>query len=675
MQEHGGRYETYLSKTKVTHIIASNLPNSKFKMARTMPIVKPGWITDSVSTGRRLSHVPYLLLGNQSKLQPGLKSFPSVSSLHRSSSSCASSDTLPDHAVSAPPSHSLAASHTAKISNENPHKYLHGQPAMGRLDCQNSSLKYGGNKVIHFKDSSSKMLKENINFVSIEENELQEPRFILESSKKQELDTFIPKNTAVAEIEANATHNPTLEKNNDDDDDDIVYNSDEGDDIVYNSDENSTDVFGQENTHNVVTPQNSHQNPFKRSRVYSLRRMKKSNSGSFDSGQSTNNSCDGFSECLRIDQPLSEPAGICVDAPLIDRANISCKPAADEQVLKNLVNKPPPPSIEAGSIILSASENCSTLVNQAHSVPKSSLNTSPNKSKEASNENNLHAAASVSKYVDKVPDCKDSTDKALPVGKSPNKIFPKKNDGASALIPKDGILLQSDVTESCSPNKTRFIPAQQSSASSLNQGSNTIAKAGDKGFLSEFYSNSRLHHLSTWGAEFKAYVSEIQRKGCTSFPGREKLRQAHVEAATRLGIPETLDSSRHTASDRVVMHIDMDCFFVSVGLLSRPDLRGKPVAVTHSKGHAGQHNSSSNLAWEQAEWRKKKDGKLKREKKPSAFESLGNNEARLFVDFLFHNLITNVKSKNSVPVEASYFNLILIACLVSCVITRSLLAT
>lgn len=31
------------------------------------------------------------------------------------------------------------------------------------------------------------------------------------------------------------------------------------------------------------------------------------------------------------------------------------------------------------------------------------------------------------------------------------------------------------------------------------------------------------------------------------------------------------------------MHIDMDCFFVSVGLRKHPHLRGHPVAVTHAK--------------------------------------------------------------------------------------------
>jgi nucleotidyltransferase/DNA polymerase involved in DNA repair len=32
-----------------------------------------------------------------------------------------------------------------------------------------------------------------------------------------------------------------------------------------------------------------------------------------------------------------------------------------------------------------------------------------------------------------------------------------------------------------------------------------------------------------------------------------------------------------------ICHLDMDCFFVSIGLRMRPDLVGKPVAITHSR--------------------------------------------------------------------------------------------
>jgi DNA repair protein REV1 len=33
------------------------------------------------------------------------------------------------------------------------------------------------------------------------------------------------------------------------------------------------------------------------------------------------------------------------------------------------------------------------------------------------------------------------------------------------------------------------------------------------------------------------------------------------------------------------MHIDMDSFFVSVGLRTRPELVGRPVAVAHARGN------------------------------------------------------------------------------------------
>ncbi len=48
----------------------------------------------------------------------------------------------------------------------------------------------------------------------------------------------------------------------------------------------------------------------------------------------------------------------------------------------------------------------------------------------------------------------------------------------------------------------------------------------DDKFLGEFYNNSRLHHISTMGANFKSYVAELRNTDSDhTFPGREKLRK------------------------------------------------------------------------------------------------------------------------------------------------------
>ena len=46
MMLHGGNYEHYHSKTKVTHVIATNLPDSKVRELKGEKVVRPEWITD-----------------------------------------------------------------------------------------------------------------------------------------------------------------------------------------------------------------------------------------------------------------------------------------------------------------------------------------------------------------------------------------------------------------------------------------------------------------------------------------------------------------------------------------------------------------------------------------------------------------------------------------------------
>lgn len=103
----------------------------------------------------------------------------------------------------------------------------------------------------------------------------------------------------------------------------------------------------------------------------------------------------------------------------------------------------------------------------------------------------------------------------------------------------------------------------------------------DPNFLEDFLKNSRLHHIATLGTGFKYYINDLRKNHDGKFPHREELKRKlpRCEAG-----PERQE---------VVMHIDMDCFFVSVSLKKHPHLKGLPVAVTHSKGKIESNSSET----------------------------------------------------------------------------------
>lgn len=110
------------------------------------------------------------------------------------------------------------------------------------------------------------------------------------------------------------------------------------------------------------------------------------------------------------------------------------------------------------------------------------------------------------------------------------------------------------------------------SVSNKTAGVSPVLKSGDRGFISEFYSRSRLHHIASWGAEFKDYVSLLRAECDGKFLLREALKeQPRTE--------EDEEAMEEVDKGPVVMHVDMDCFFVSVGLRGKAELKGESSQV------------------------------------------------------------------------------------------------
>ncbi|KAK6519351.1 deoxycytidyl transferase [Arthrobotrys megalospora] len=92
-------------------------------------------------------------------------------------------------------------------------------------------------------------------------------------------------------------------------------------------------------------------------------------------------------------------------------------------------------------------------------------------------------------------------------------------------------------------------------------------------FLTKYYSESRLHHLSQWKSDLKSYFQSL-----TSQTARR--------------------AKPSPSANRYILHVDFDCFFATVSAKSRPDLTGKPIGVGHSSGPSSEIASCNYVARE-----------------------------------------------------------------------------
>ncbi|TVU08622.1 hypothetical protein EJB05_42031, partial [Eragrostis curvula] len=91
----------------------------------------------------------------------------------------------------------------------------------------------------------------------------------------------------------------------------------------------------------------------------------------------------------------------------------------------------------------------------------------------------------------------------------------------------------------------------------------------DPNFVENYFKYSRLHFIGTWRNRYRKRFSNL-------------LEDKSIKA-----------SSDDSQKQKTIIHIDMDCFFVSVVIRNMPELHDKPVAVCHSDNPKGTAEISS----------------------------------------------------------------------------------
>ncbi|CAL8110930.1 unnamed protein product [Orchesella dallaii] len=159
---------------------------------------------------------------------------------------------------------------------------------------------------------------------------------------------------------------------------------------------------------------------------------------------------------------------------------------------------------------------------------------------------------------------------------------------------QEGAAVTSDSSSASIFNEPLQVEDQNSKSDSP-QKDGRMKTATDEGFIEDFFGRSRLHVISEQKKEMQILVGNLRKNSDSQSCSNLSKFASEIE--------DKEDSSVQTWTENVVlMHIDLDCFFASVGLLSRPHLRGKPVVVTHSSG-AGK-DSRSDIACASYEARK-----------------------------------------------------------------------
>lgn len=117
-----------------------------------------------------------------------------------------------------------------------------------------------------------------------------------------------------------------------------------------------------------------------------------------------------------------------------------------------------------------------------------------------------------------------------------------------------------------SPDQRKAITPEEHNALLLQDPRMKKSSTANPDFIQQYYSESRLHHLSTWKAELKSRMQKL---------AAEKAQQRKP-------------TKRKPGARRYILHVDFDSFFCAVSLKSAPSFVDKPAVVAHGTGEGSE---------------------------------------------------------------------------------------
>ncbi|KAK3337174.1 hypothetical protein B0T19DRAFT_454839 [Cercophora scortea] len=117
-----------------------------------------------------------------------------------------------------------------------------------------------------------------------------------------------------------------------------------------------------------------------------------------------------------------------------------------------------------------------------------------------------------------------------------------------------------------SPSKTKTtLTSEEHNAILLSDPHIRKSSTANPDFLKQYYSESRLHHLSTWKAQLKSRMQSL---------------------AAEKSMP--LKRVKPRGSRRYILHVDFDSFFCAISLKRAPEFIEKPAVVAHGNGSGSE---------------------------------------------------------------------------------------